>query len=77
VASPTPSSIPPCDFKVGDIVKLAGGGAVVPPLGQGVTGFFDGVDQSGSIQIDTSEDGVVTITSRVTGQPTTVEMCLL
>jgi hypothetical protein len=71
------SSIPPCDFEVGDIVTRAGGGAAVPPPGKDVSGNFDGVYQSGSIDIVTSLDGVVTITSDVSGQPSVVETCVL
>jgi hypothetical protein len=72
-----PTPLPVCPFRIGDSVIRAGGGAVVPEPGRGVIGNFDGVNQSGSINIDTSLDGVVTIKSQITGQPETVEYCQL
>jgi hypothetical protein len=40
-------------------------------------GNFDGTNRGGSIQIDTSGDGLVTITSTVSGHPKRVETCQL
>ena len=71
------SVVPRCLFEVGDTVRRAGGGAVVPPPGQGVAGFLDGAERSGSLQIDTNTDGIVTITSQVSGQAKRVEKCQL
>jgi hypothetical protein len=76
-AAPDSSAIPLCEFEIGDIVERAGGGAAVPPLGRGVTGTFDGPDRSGSITIETGLEGLVTITSELTGEPPTVEVCSL
>jgi hypothetical protein len=76
VASVSPV-VPTCPFEVGDLVRRAGGGAAVPPRGQGVVGNFDGVERSGMIQIDTRTDGLVTITSRVSTGPKHVETCQL
>jgi hypothetical protein len=76
VASAT-SGVQTCPFRVGDTVRRAGGGAAVPPPGQAVVGNFDGVERSGMIQIETGGDGLVTITSRVSGHPERVETCRL
>jgi hypothetical protein len=72
-----PATLPVCPFGIGDSVTRAGGGATVPERGQAVGGNFDGVNQSGSIQIETGLDGVVTIKSKVTGQAELVEICQL
>lgn len=74
--SPTPT-LPTCDFKIEDIVRRAGVGSVVPKRGRGIVGSFFGVHQSGSIQVFTSLDGIVTIKSKVTGQPEKIEVCKL
>jgi hypothetical protein len=66
-----------CDFDVGDSVFRNEVGAAVPPRGQGVVGNGDDVYRFASIQIETSEDGIVTITSEATGQAETVERCAL
>jgi hypothetical protein len=54
--------LPTCPFDVGDTVDRGGIGAAVPPRGEGVAGFLDGPSESYEIQIETSLDGVVTIT---------------
>jgi Tol biopolymer transport system component len=75
---PSPSTtIGTCEFEVGDVVHRGGGGAAVPPPGQGVVGYFDGVTESGSIQITTSLDGIVTIVTELGGETQTVESCVL
>jgi hypothetical protein len=57
----SPSSLPVCDFNVGDTLTFGSVGAVVPPPGQGVTGVADGTHGGSSITIETSADGVVTV----------------
>jgi hypothetical protein len=72
-----PATLPVCPFGIGDSVIRGSGGAVVPERGKGVSGSFDGATSSGSIAIETSVDGIVTIKSSSTDHPETVEVCRL
>jgi hypothetical protein len=70
------SGHPGC-LKIGDTIQRGEIGAAVPPRGQGVNAYGDGATSSASMDISTSQDGVVTITvakDRVSTEP---EVCVL
>ena len=73
------TALPTCAFNIGDTVQPTGSmGARVPELGQSVEGFADkATGGSSSIQIETSEDRVVTITSSKNASSPSVKTCQL
>ena len=80
-SSPPPShtALPTCTFNIGDSVQPPGSvGARVPELGGSVSGNADKANGgSSSISIDTSKDGVVTITSSKNASSPSVRTCQL
>ena len=69
--------LPACSFKVGDSVRRGTVGAIVPVRGESVNGFADGPSSSSSIEITTSNDGVVTISTAQNGVSASPEVCQL
>ena len=81
-SSSTPPShvaLPTCTFNIGDTVQPSGSvGARVPELSGSVSGNADKATGGGSsIQIETSKDGVVTITSSKNGVDAPPKVCQL
>jgi hypothetical protein len=72
-----PRNLPSCSFNVGDSVTRGGIGAIVPAEGQAVSGIADGPKSSASIEITTSQDGVVTISSTKNAGRERREVCQL
>src|SRR6266566_2143038 len=56
-----------CSFNIGDSVKRGPVGAVVPVRGESVNGFADTTSGSASIEIKTSDGGLVTISTTENG----------
>ena len=73
------TALPTCAFNIGDTVQPTGSmGARVPELGGSVSGNADKANGgSSSISIDTSKDGVVTITSSKNASSPSVKTCQL
>lgn len=74
---PSHDALPTCTFNIGGTVQPAGSvGARVPEPGGLVSGYGDKASGGGSsIQIDTSKDGVVTITISKNGVDSPAKVC--